>query len=132
MFQKLKAKVRTLKQNSYALYIVYKDKRLPWWKRYFLAFVIGYLFSPIDLIPDFIPVLGFLDDLIIVPAGIYIALKIIPPDILEEAKKQAENEQNKNIPIGYKTSIFIVFIWIIGLSLFIYWLLSLLNIHFNL
>ena len=125
----LSSKVKTLKENSYTLYLVYTDQRLTWWKKYFLAVVIGYLFSPIDLIPDFIPIVGYLDDLIIVPVGIYIALKLIPTDILEEAKKKSELEENKSIPIGYKTSIVIIGIWIIGIIIIVYWLLKVFNIN---
>ena len=127
--QRLSSKGHKLKQNSYTLYLVYTDNRLVWWKKYFLALVIGYLFSPIDLIPDFIPIIGYLDDLLIVPAGIYIALKIIPADIYEEAKKRSELEENKNIPIGYKTSIVIICIWLIGIFAILFWLLNVLNIH---
>ena len=85
----LKEEIRKLKTDTYALYLCYKDPRVPWYAKVFMAVVIGYAISPIDLIPDFIPVLGYLDDLIIVPAGIYLAIKMIPRGIMEECREKA-------------------------------------------
>lgn len=128
MLQRLENKLNSLKQNTYILYLVYKDKRIGFWRKAFLGLVIGYLFSPIDLIPDFIPIIGYLDDLIIVPIGIVIALKIIPKDIIEDAKERSRKEQDKKIPIGYKTAVLIVFIWLLGLIGVLYWVSRLLNL----
>lgn len=72
------------------LKLAYKDKRIPFLAKIFIGMVIGYALSPIDLIPDFIPIIGYLDDLIIVPLGIFLALKMIPKDILDEYKKKLE------------------------------------------
>jgi uncharacterized membrane protein YkvA (DUF1232 family) len=79
-----KQKVKRLKVEVYALYLAYRDPRVPLHARIFAACVVGYAFSPIDLIPDFIPVIGYLDDLIIVPLGILIALRMIPADVMAE------------------------------------------------
>lgn len=125
MLDKFKDKVRTLKKDSIVLYYAYSDKRLPLWKKWFIACVIGYLFSPLDLIPDFIPVIGFLDDLIIVPSGIYISLKLIPEDILISAKRKAEENKENKFPIGYKTALLIILVWIISLFILFYWLIFL-------
>ncbi len=70
MMQPWKQQVRQLKQETYAIYLACKDPRLPWYVRVFAGFVVAYAFSPIDLIPDFIPILGYLDDLVLVPLGI--------------------------------------------------------------
>jgi uncharacterized membrane protein YkvA (DUF1232 family) len=122
MLQNLKNKVHVLKRNSLVLYFAYKDPRLSIWKKLFIALVIGYLFSPIDLIPDFIPIFGYLDDLLLVPLGIYVAVKLIPSEILEQAKlKSLENNINQ-IPVGYKTSVFIVIFWIIGIVILLLWI----------
>ena len=128
MISKVKTKVKDLKKETYALYLVYKGRRVSWWKRLFLGFVIGYLFCPIDLIPDFIPVLGYLDDLVLVPLGISIALKIIPREIVEECRKKAMEEQLEEVPIGKKTTLVIIFIWITGLGIFLIWVIDLLRI----
>ncbi len=84
-----KQRAKQLKNEVRALCIAYSDPRVPWYAKVFMAVVIGYAISPIDLIPDFIPVLGYLDDLIIVPAGIYLAIKMIPRGIMEECREKA-------------------------------------------
>jgi len=84
-----KQRVTQLKVETYALYLAYKDPRVPWYGKVFAACVVAYAFSPIDLIPDFIPVLGYLDDLILVPLGIALALKTVPKTVLEECRRNA-------------------------------------------
>ena len=75
-----------LKAEVYALYLAYKDPRVPWYARIFAACVVGYAFSPIDLIPDPVPVLGYLDDLILIPLGVALAIRMIPEDVLAECR----------------------------------------------
>ncbi|NLU50357.1 MAG: DUF1232 domain-containing protein [Syntrophomonadaceae bacterium] len=75
---------RRLKQDVHAVYRAYRDPRIPWYTRLLAVLVVGYACSPIDLIPDFIPVLGYLDDLILLPLGIALVLRMIPPDIRAE------------------------------------------------
>ncbi len=88
-----KNKAGQLKYEIIALYWAYRDSRTPWYAKAFMAIVIGYALSPVDLIPDFIPVLGYLDDLIIVPAGIYLAIKMIPEGVFTECRKKARTER---------------------------------------
>jgi len=123
--KKIKSKIKELKKETFALYLVYKDPRVPWWKKAYLALIIGYLFSPIDLIPDFIPILGYIDDLILVPLGILLAVKLIDKKILKECQQKAVEETNSALPIGKKTSVIIISIWIIGIGLI---LLTLFNL----
>ena len=75
-------RARSLKADTYALYLACRDPRVPWYAKLLAATVVAYAFSPIDLIPDFVPVLGYLDDLVIVPLGIALAVKLIPAPIL--------------------------------------------------
>ncbi|PWI46552.1 hypothetical protein CEE45_16270 [Candidatus Heimdallarchaeota archaeon B3_Heim] len=124
MLTKLKTKAKDLKMETYTLYLVYKDARVSWWKRLFLGIVIGYAVSPIDLIPDFIPVLGYVDDLILVPIGISIALKLIPKEVIEDCRRKAREEKKKEMPIGKKTSLLILMIWIVGLGLLLIWVID--------
>ena len=84
-----KQKAELLKNEARALYLAYKDPRVPWYAKLFMGAVLGYLASPIDLIPDFIPIVGYLDDLVIVPAGIYLAIKMIPRGIMDECREKA-------------------------------------------
>ena len=125
MIKNLKNRARGLKREVYTLYLVYKDSRVPWWKRLILGIVIGYAFCPIDLVPDFIPILGYLDDLILVPIGISLALKLIPKEIYEECRETAMEEEGNDIPIGKKTALVIIFIWIVGLGILFIWFIDL-------
>jgi uncharacterized membrane protein YkvA (DUF1232 family) len=104
---------RQLKIETYALYLAYQDPRVPWYARFFAVLVVGYAFSPIDLIPDFIPVLGYLDDLILIPLGIVLALKMIPPDILADCRQQAKQAVGTNKPINRIAAGVIITIWIL-------------------
>ena len=89
MLSSLKARAKRLETETYALYLAYKDPAVPWYAKAFAAFVVAHTVSPIDLIPDFIPVLGYLDDLIITPVGIAIALRMIPPEAMARARLEA-------------------------------------------
>lgn len=108
---------RRLKVETYALYLAYRDPRVSWPARIFLALVVGYAFSPIDLIPDFIPVLGYLDDLIIVPAGIWLALKLVPPEVMAECRAKAREYFGHGKPRNYIAAVVIVIIWLAALVL---------------
>ena len=112
-------RVKQLKQETYALYLAYKDPRVPWYARVWLALVVGYAFSPIDLIPDFIPILGYLDDLILIPAGIWLALKLIPPQVLDDCRAQAAEKLRENRPVSWGTAVLIITIWLILAALLI-------------
>ena len=80
---------RTLTRDVHALYLAGRDPRVPWYAKALAIAVAGYALSPIDLIPDFIPLLGYLDDLILVPAGILLVIRLIPPDIMAEHRNRA-------------------------------------------
>ncbi|WP_042461929.1 YkvA family protein [Neobacillus dielmonensis] len=110
---KLKSYARKLKQNLFVLYLSYKDHRVPWYAKLVAICVVAYAFSPIDLIPDFIPVLGYLDDLIIVPLGISLALRLIPPYIIEENREKAEEMRENGKPKNWITAILFILIWIL-------------------
>src|ERR1041385_5017493 len=89
MLERLKARARALKNEAFAVYLAAKDPRTPIYAKALIFFVVAHTFSPIDLIPDFIPVLGYLDDLIITPGGIWLAVQLIPPEVLDEARAKA-------------------------------------------
>jgi uncharacterized membrane protein YkvA (DUF1232 family) len=110
---KFKNYARKLKQNLFVLYLSYKDHRVPWYAKLVAICVVAYAFSPIDLIPDFIPVLGYLDDLIIVPLGISLALKLIPSYIIEENKEKAEEMRKNGKPKYWFVAMFFILIWLL-------------------
>ena len=110
-----KVKSEKFKKEVYALYLASKHPRTPWYAKVLSILIIGYALSPIDLIPDFIPVVGYLDDLIIVPAGIALLIKIIPEDILEECRAKAEADLSKRKPKNWIAAFIIVLIRILAI-----------------
>jgi uncharacterized membrane protein YkvA (DUF1232 family) len=106
---------RRLKIDAYALYLAARDPRVPWMAKAVSAAVAAYAFSPIDLVPDFVPVLGALDDLIIVPLGVALALRLIPPDVMTECRARAESFADR--PVSRIAAVAIVFIWVIFMLL---------------
>jgi uncharacterized membrane protein YkvA (DUF1232 family) len=104
------------------LYLAYKHPLTPWYAKAFAGLVIAYAFSPIDLIPDFIPVLGYLDDMILIPFGIALALKMIPEDVMTESRTQAQNDLAEGKPVNRIAGVVIVLIWIALAALGILWL----------
>ena len=116
-----KTRAKRLKTEIHALYLAARDPRTPWYAKVLAAFVIGYALSPIDLIPDFIPVLGYLDDLVVVPAGITLLIRLIPTAVLQECREKAQS-QLISIRRNWIAGIIIVLIWLlliyIALSLF--------------
>ena len=107
-----KARARQLKEEVYSLYLAYKDPRTPWYARIFAALVVGYAFSPIDLIPDPIPILGYLDDLILVPLGAFLAIKMIPKQVMEESRARAREVMAEGMPVNKVAAVVIIFIWL--------------------
>ena len=114
MLARLKSQADRLKTETYALYLAARDPRTPWYARALIFLVVAYAVSPIDLIPDFIPVLGYLDDLIIVPAGIALALTLIPPQVMADARQKATE-----IPIGKRTGVMgaaiVIVLWVLAI-----------------
>ena len=103
-----------LKSETYALYLAYRDPRMPLHAKLFVALVVGYAFSPIDLIPDSIPVLGYLDDLIIVPLGVALAVRMIPEDVLSESRQKAREMVKKgDTPVSRGAAAVIVVLWLV-------------------
>lgn len=114
-----KQKARQLKVEVYALYLAYRDPRVHWLARVFTACVVAYAFSPIDLIPDFIPILGYLDDLILIPLGIKIALSMIPANVMAESRERASEIICQDKPVNRIAAIIIVLIWVLAAALVI-------------
>ncbi len=112
----LKNRATALQKEAYALSIAVRDRRVPWYARVLMALVLAHTFSPIDLIPDFIPVLGVLDDLIITPLGIALVLKMIPAQVMAEARQQAQERMEQRRPISRAGAIMTVGIWLVILA----------------
>ncbi len=110
--QKWKLRARQLKLETYTLYLAYKDRRVPWYARLFAACVVAYAFSPIDLIPDPIPVLGYLDDLVLIPLGIALAVKMIPEPVLAESRQKAQEVISQGKPVNRLAAGVIIAVWV--------------------
>jgi uncharacterized membrane protein YkvA (DUF1232 family) len=112
MLAKWKQRIRHLKTETYAIYLASKDARVPWYAKALIGFVVVHTFSPIDLIPDFIPILGYLDDLIITPLGIYLALKMIPTEVMAECRVEAQSRLDQPGPNRWVAAVVIISIWL--------------------
>jgi uncharacterized membrane protein YkvA (DUF1232 family) len=123
--ERARQRARALKAETYALYLAYRDPRVPWYAKVLAAVVVGYAFSPLDLVPDFIPVLGYLDDLVLVPLGIALSLKFIPPDVMAEARIAATEAMEDERPRNRYVAAVIILIWLLLLALSIVITLSL-------
>jgi len=123
ILDQLKQQAKRLKIELYALYLAYRDPRVPWHAKLFAACIVAYAFSPIDLIPDFIPVLGYLDDLILIPLGIKLALKMIPPQIMSKYRKQVQTNPPNSKPKNWIAAATIVMVWLLLAITTICWML---------
>jgi uncharacterized membrane protein YkvA (DUF1232 family) len=117
MLDALKSRARRLQRETYALYLAYRDPRTPWYARVFAAAVVAYAFSPIDLIPDPVPVLGYLDDLILVPLGVALVLRMIPSAVMADARARAAETAGDGLPVSRGAAVVIVLLWILFAAL---------------
>jgi uncharacterized membrane protein YkvA (DUF1232 family) len=106
---------RSIKRDVHALYLSARDPRTPWYAKAVAIAVAGYALSPIDLIPDFIPIVGYLDDLILVPLGILLAVRLIPAEIMAEHRAAAAAAGER--PVSRIAAVFIIGVWIVGLAI---------------
>jgi uncharacterized membrane protein YkvA (DUF1232 family) len=116
MLSRFRRFAHRLKQDSHAIYLASRDPRVPWYVKSLAIAVAAYALSPIDLIPDFIPIIGYLDDLIIVPLGIWLVISLIPDEIMVEYRIKASEAQSR--PTSTGATIAIVLLWVIGASAF--------------
>ncbi len=129
MLNNLRQKAEDLKKETYALFLAYRDPRVPWYAKAVAAATVAYAVSPIDLIPDFIPVLGLLDDLVLVPLGITLAVRLIPAEIMAECRQKAHQKLQGTGSLGRKAAIVVVLIWLLGLALLVWMILKAMGKH---
>lgn len=120
-FARVRQSAWTLRRDVLALYLAARDPRIPWYAKAVAACVAVYALSPIDLIPDFIPILGYLDDMVIVPLGIWLAIRLIPPSLLEEHRHAAMVRQLSH-PVSWVGTAIIMSLWGIAGGAMIWWL----------
>jgi uncharacterized membrane protein YkvA (DUF1232 family) len=129
MLERAKAWARSIKRDVVALWIAARDPRVPWPVKVLAAAVAAYALSPIDLIPDFIPVIGYLDDLLIVPAGILLVVRLIPPVLMAEFREDAARRETR--PTSYGAAAAIALVWIAMLAAALWWLWPGIAGHFS-
>jgi uncharacterized membrane protein YkvA (DUF1232 family) len=113
----LKQRARHLKSETFALWLAARHPGTPWYAKLLVAGIVAYALSPIDLIPDFVPVLGYLDELILIPLGIVLAIGIIPGPILEECRARAQERMASARPVSRIAALVIVGVWIAAAAL---------------
>ena len=122
LFEKLKQYARHLKSEIFVLYFAARDDRTPWYVKLLVASIVAYAFSPIDLIPDFVPILGYLDDLILLPLGIALAIKLIPDSVIIDCRMRAAEAIKEEKPVSWFAGAIIILIWLTLLALCIWWI----------
>lgn len=115
-----KGRARELTAQTYALYLAYRHPRTPWYAKVLAALVVGYVFSPIDPIPDFIPVIGLLDEMVVVPIGVALAAKLVPPDVFAECREKARGVAEGEKPVSRVAVVVVVAVWLLCVALTIF------------
>jgi len=130
VLEKWQQRTQEVKVETYALYLAYRDPRTPWYAKLLAAGVIAYAVSPIDLTPDFIPVLGILDDLVIIPLGTALAIKMVPKEVMAECREKARNSMGPTASkrTRYLVAATIVAIWCLVLAFLVLFALSIANL----
>ena len=123
MLATLKAQAEQLKRHALTVYFAARDPRTPLLVRILAVSVAAYALSPIDLIPDFVPVIGYLDDLLLIPLGLALVVRLTPPEVIEAARARAEQTSVK--PMSYSAAAVIIGVWLIIAWLLARWLLGL-------
>lgn len=120
MLRRIKGWARGLKRDVHALYLAARDPRTPWYAKAFALAIAAYALSPIDLIPDFIPVLGYLDEVILLPLAILLAVRLVPPDVMTEHRAAAIMAEGR--PISRAGAVFTVAVWLLAAAALLWWL----------
>jgi uncharacterized membrane protein YkvA (DUF1232 family) len=117
----LKERARHFKAETFALYLAARHTATPWYAKLLVAAIVAYALSPIDLIPDFVPILGYLDDLVLIPLGVTLAIKMIPPAVMSECRARAEESIANSKPVSRVAGAVIVLIWLTLGVLLVLW-----------
>src|ERR671911_783024 len=115
-----KQRARRLSAQTYALYLAYRHPRTPWYAKVFAALIVGYVFSPLDPIPDFIPGVGLLDEMVVVPIGVLLATKMIPREVMEECQEKAREVAEGEKPVSRGAAVVVVGGWLLCVALAVF------------
>ena len=111
--ERWRTEARRLKREVYALYLACRDPRVPWYAKALAAGIVAYALSPIDLIPDFIPIVGYLDDLVLLPLGVLVVRRLIPEPVMTECRLRAEEAFRQGQPVSRVGAAFVIGLWLI-------------------
>lgn len=125
MINTLRQHARRLQAETYALYLAARHSDTPWYAKAVAGVTVAYAFSPIDLIPDFVPVLGYLDDLLIVPLGAALAIRLIPREVMEECRARVADEFKDGTPVSRTAAVAVIVVWVALAAGTVAWVLSL-------
>jgi uncharacterized membrane protein YkvA (DUF1232 family) len=120
MLIRIRQWARAIRRDVHALYLAGRDRRTPWYAKAFVLVIAAYALSPIDLIPDFIPVLGYLDELILLPLAIWLAVRMVPAEVMAEHRATALAAQER--PVSRAAAAVIVALWLAAAALLLGWL----------
>ena len=127
MLGKLRIAADRVKTETFALYLAARDPRTSWYARLLVAAIVAYALSPIDLIPDFIPVVGYLDDLVLVPIGLALAIKLVPESVLVECRVRAQASFQSGHPVSWAAAAIVVSIWVVVTGILTWWMFGIAN-----
>lgn len=119
LVDRIKSSARLVKRDIVALWLAARDSRTPWYAKLVAALVAAYALSPIDLIPDFIPIFGYLDDLIIVPLGLWLAIRLIPNELMAELRRDADSQAPA--PRSWAGAVLVALLWVLFAALIVRW-----------
>ncbi len=131
MLERLKQHTSRLKAETHALFLAARHPGTPWYAKLLVAAIVAYALSPIDLIPDFIPVIGYLDDLVLIPLGIALAIRLVPSAVLAECRERAARATANGRPVSRAAAIVIVLLWLALAMLCIVWAIEWLDPPFR-
>jgi uncharacterized membrane protein YkvA (DUF1232 family) len=120
MLHRIKEWAHVIRLDVHALWLAARDPRTPWYAKAFALAIAAYALSPIDLIPDFIPVIGYLDEVILLPLAIMLAVRLVPPDLMAEHRAVAVEVERK--PVSRAGAAFIVAVWLLAAAALMWWL----------
>jgi uncharacterized membrane protein YkvA (DUF1232 family) len=118
--QAWKQRAEHLKSETYTLYLAYRHPRTPWYAKVFVALIVGYVFSPLDPIPDFIPGIGLLDEMVVVPIGVLIATKMVPADVFAECREKTRDVMESSKPVSRAAAVVVVAVWVLCVALAVF------------
>ncbi|WP_197703246.1 YkvA family protein [Sulfurifustis variabilis] len=121
LLEPLRQRARRLETETFALYLAARDPRTPWYAKLLVAAIVAYALSPIDLIPDFVPILGYLDDLILIPLGIAIAVRLVPPEVLADSRTRARAAAGGTRPVSRLAGAVVIALWLALAALMFSW-----------